>query len=77
MGHHRWYDRFFGQPLIYEYVRPLAIGGLDLTPAYRNLGATRVDVVVDVGCGTGDALNYLSEIQAPGLCFDRDRDEAV
>lgn len=64
MGHRRWYDRIFGQPLIYEYVRPLVIGGLDLSPAYQNLGATPDDVVVDVGCGTGDALNYLREFQA-------------
>jgi SAM-dependent methyltransferase len=63
MAHRRWYDRIFGHPLVYEYVRPLTVGGLDLTPAYENLGATRDDVVVDVGCGTGDALNYLQEFR--------------
>jgi SAM-dependent methyltransferase len=34
-----------------------------MTPAYRNLGAGADDVIVDIGCGPGDALKYLKEFR--------------
>jgi SAM-dependent methyltransferase len=60
----RIYQRLLGQPWVYERVRPLIIGGLDMRPAYENLEAGDDDVIVDVGCGTGDALNYLTRFRA-------------
>lgn len=53
------HERLLGHPWVYDRLRPLVVGGIDMTPAYRNLGAAADDVVVDVGCGTGDALRYL------------------
>lgn len=57
-------QRIMGHPFVYERIRPLVVGGIDLSPAYRNLACTAEDVVVDIGCGTGDALNYLTEFRA-------------
>jgi SAM-dependent methyltransferase len=53
------YQRILGNPFVYDHVRPLAVGGLDMSPFYRRVGATADSVVLDVGCGTGDALRYL------------------
>ncbi|MDP6775655.1 MAG: class I SAM-dependent methyltransferase [Candidatus Latescibacteria bacterium] len=44
---------------IYDRIRPLVTGGLDLSPAYAFPWSGTDDVIVDVGCGTGDALDYL------------------
>jgi SAM-dependent methyltransferase len=35
-----------------------------MTPVYRSLEADANDVIVDVGCGTGDALRYLPTFKA-------------
>ena len=51
--------RALGAPSVYNRIRPLAVGGIDLSPFYRRLGADGASVILDVGCGTGDALNYL------------------
>ncbi len=53
------YNQILGIPWIYENVRPLATGGLDLRPAYEIPNGVAGEVVLDVGCGTGDALEYL------------------
>jgi SAM-dependent methyltransferase len=53
------YRKLLAKPFVYDRVRPWVIGGLDMTPVYERLGARSNDVVVDVGCGTGDALRYL------------------
>lgn len=60
----RLYQKLLGIPFVYERIRPLVVGGLDMRPAYANLEATGDDVIVDVGCGTGDALNYLQGFRA-------------
>lgn len=52
-------DRILGNPFVYNYVRPLVVGGIDMSPAYDRAEAGPDDVVLDVGCGTGDAMNYL------------------
>jgi len=57
-------QKVMGHPFVYEKVRPFVIGGLDLTPAYANLENSPDDVIVDIGCGTGDALNYVREFRA-------------
>jgi SAM-dependent methyltransferase len=53
-------DRVLGTPWVYEYVRPLATGGLDYSRAYHRLRVNEDSVVLDLGCGTGDALRYLA-----------------
>jgi SAM-dependent methyltransferase len=53
------YQRVLGNPFVYNHVRPLAVGGLDLSPFYRGLSTGADSVIVDVGCGTGDALRYV------------------
>jgi SAM-dependent methyltransferase len=53
------YQRALGTPFFYNHVRPLVVGGIDMSPFYDRVEAAAEDVVLDVGCGTGDALNYL------------------
>ncbi|HEX3696188.1 MAG TPA: class I SAM-dependent methyltransferase [Polyangia bacterium] len=58
------YDRVLGIPFVYTRIRPLIVGGVDMSPSYRNLDVGPDDVVVDVGCGPGEALKYLSRFRA-------------
>jgi SAM-dependent methyltransferase len=53
------YRRILGHPIVYEYVRPLAVGGIDMSPAYSRLSVGPEATVLDIGCGTGDALKHL------------------
>jgi SAM-dependent methyltransferase len=52
-------QRILGNPWVFEHVRPLAVGGVDMSHAYRRLGCDDASVVLDIGCGTGDALKHL------------------
>ncbi len=56
------YQLILGNPFVYNHVRPFVVGGVDNSTAYRALDAGKDDVVLDVGCGTGDALNYLGDV---------------
>jgi SAM-dependent methyltransferase len=58
------YQRVLGLPFIYTKIRPLVVGGVDQRPSYRNLAVGKDDVVLDIGCGPGEALHYLSEFRA-------------
>jgi SAM-dependent methyltransferase len=53
------YQRALGNPFVYEHIRPLAIGGLDMSPFYDRVMPDASSVILDVGCGTGNALRYL------------------
>jgi SAM-dependent methyltransferase len=57
------YSRILGNPFVYNTIRPLVVGGIDLSSLYGALETTDEDVVLDVGCGTGDALNYLKRFK--------------
>jgi SAM-dependent methyltransferase len=58
------YQRVLGLPFVYTKIRPMVVGGVDQTPSYRNLAVGKDDVVLDIGCGPGEALHYLSEFRA-------------
>ncbi len=58
------FDRFLGHPFVFEHVRPLAVGGVDMSHAYRRLGLGPDSVVVDIGCGTGDALKHIDSFHS-------------
>ena len=53
------YQKILGHPFVYEQIRPRVVGGIDMRGLYEMLGPEGTKVVLDVGCGTGDALNYL------------------
>ena len=53
------YQKILGHPFVYEQIRPRVVGGIDMRGLYEMLGPEGSKVVLDVGCGTGDALNYL------------------
>jgi SAM-dependent methyltransferase len=53
------YQKILGHPFVYEQIRPRVVGGIDMRGLYDMLGPEGSKVVLDVGCGTGDALNYL------------------
>lgn len=53
------YSKILAHRWVFERVRPWVTGGIDMSPAYRELGAGADSIVLDVGCGMGDALNHL------------------
>ena len=53
------YQKILGHPFVYEQIRPRVVGGINMRGLYEMLGPEGSKVVLDVGCGTGDALNYL------------------
>jgi SAM-dependent methyltransferase len=57
------YQRLLGHPFVYDVVRPLAVGGIDWSSFYARLDVSADDVVLDIGCGTGAALQYLSRFR--------------
>jgi SAM-dependent methyltransferase len=65
------YDTLLGIPFVYDRVRPLVVGGIDLSPMYSRLQAQPSSVVLDLGCGTGDALHYVQHF-ASYVGFDVD-----
>ena len=65
-------ERILGHPWVYEHIRPLPVGGIDMSSAYQLLGCDESAVVLDVGCGTGDALKHLRRF-ADYLGVDTDR----
>ncbi|HEV8549504.1 MAG TPA: class I SAM-dependent methyltransferase, partial [Polyangiaceae bacterium] len=57
-------DRVLGHPFVFEHVRPLAVGGVDMGHAYHRLDVSDDSVVIDIGCGTGDALKHLARFDS-------------
>jgi SAM-dependent methyltransferase len=54
------YQKILGIPFVYDRVRPWVLGGIDLTRLYELLEIGPNDALLDIGCGTGDALKYVS-----------------
>jgi len=57
------YDRILGHPFVYNHIRPRIVGGIDMSPVYDLLGADAGSSVLDVGCGSGDALIYMRAVE--------------
>ena len=57
------YSRALKIPFVYNTIRPLVVGGIDHSSLYESLDVNEEDIVLDVGCGTGDALNYLRKFK--------------
>lgn len=55
-----WKDRVLALPWIYDVVRPLAVGGLDLQAIASFCGVGSEDRVFDLGCGTAQLVPYLN-----------------
>ncbi|AKU96328.1 hypothetical protein AKJ09_02992 [Labilithrix luteola] len=61
------YRKILGHPFVYDQIRPRVVGGIDMRSLYERLGEGESGagrVVLDVGCGTGDALRYLSSFES-------------
>jgi SAM-dependent methyltransferase len=57
------YQRILGHPLIYEKIRPLVVGGIDMSPLFKLLEADPEDIILDIGAGTGMALEHLPRVR--------------
>ena len=57
------FRKLLGHPFVYDQVRPRVVGGIDMKRLYDLLGAEGRRVVLDVGCGTGDALRHLGDVE--------------
>ena len=53
------YSRIVGHPFVYNRIRPIIVGGIDVSGAYELLKLDAGSTVLDIGCGTGAALDYL------------------
>ena len=58
------YRKILGHPFVYDQVRPRVVGGIDMGPLYGRLDGDASKAVLDVGCGTGDALRHLRGFEA-------------
>jgi SAM-dependent methyltransferase len=56
------HQRVLGHPFVYNHVRPLVAGGNDRSDFYSHVEDPTV--VLDIGCGTGDALRYLNGFES-------------
>jgi SAM-dependent methyltransferase len=63
-------NRFLALPWIYDHLRPLIVGGIDLhgLAAFCSIGPS--DRVFDLGCGTAQLLKYLRCEQYLGVDLD-------
>jgi SAM-dependent methyltransferase len=57
------FRKLLGHPFVYDQVRPRVVGGIDMKSLYDLLGDAGRRAVLDVGCGTGDALRHLGDVE--------------
>ena len=68
-----FYSKLMGSSFVYDHVRPKLLGGFDFSIVYNWLETTEEDVVIDIGCGGGEALEYFPRFKK--YCgFDVDGD---
>jgi len=58
------YSRILGSAWIYDRLRPWLLGGFNFDEVYSWLDIQSSDVVVDVGCGTGYALEFIEDFHS-------------
>jgi SAM-dependent methyltransferase len=58
------YQYIMGRPWVYDRLRPMVIGGFNYSAVYAWLQCTEEDIVLDVGCGTGHAMEFLDKFKA-------------
>lgn len=58
------YANLMGSALVYDRLRPMLLGGFDFSEVYGWLESEEDDVIFDVGCGTGQALDYVDSFRA-------------
>lgn len=66
------YGKVLANRWVFERLRPFVTGGIDMSPAYRELASDEQSIVLDVGSGMGDALEHLDAF-ASYLGIDTDR----
>jgi len=54
-----WKERLLAAPWIYDTIRPLAVGGIDLEALARFCDVRDSDRVFDLGCGTAQLLEFI------------------
>ena len=59
-----FFEWMLGIPWVFRTLRPCVLGGIEFGPAYDILNVQPDDVILDVGCGMGDAMNYLPAFRA-------------
>jgi SAM-dependent methyltransferase len=57
------YSRILGHPFVYNRIRPAVVGGIDMSAAYERLATDGESTVLDIGCGTGNALDFLGQFK--------------
>lgn len=57
------YSRVLGHPFVYNRIRPVVVGGIDMSGAYERLATDGESTVLDIGCGTGSALDFLRQFK--------------
>jgi len=65
-----WKNRLLGTPWVYDSVRPLVVGGLDLGALARFCGTGPADRVFDLGCGTAQLVSRLEFERYLGVDLD-------
>ena len=55
------YKAILGIPWIFRKLRRYVLGGFDFSPIYKALEIRQDDVVMDIGCGTGESIEHLSD----------------
>jgi SAM-dependent methyltransferase len=66
-----WKDRIVGNPWIYDNIRPLVAGWIDLNSLAQFCSITPEDRVFDLGCGTGQLVQYFRCEQYVGVDTDQ------
>ncbi len=59
-----FYQRVLGMPWVYERLRVFLLGGGPDAELFGWLGYTRHDILIDIGCGTGMAMEHLGPFRA-------------
>ena len=64
-------NRFLANPWVYDVLRPLAVGGIDIAAIARFYEVRDTDRVFDLGCGTASLLPHLTCASYLGTDLDR------